>query len=87
MTPRHSIRSNFTKNRIDSFSCPDGKAQAFLWDSGIPGLGLRATPGSKVFVFQARINGQTLRTTIGPIPPWDIDEVVEATAILAEDAG
>ena len=74
MAPEHCNRTKFTKNRIDSFSCPEGKAQAFLWDSGMPGLGLRATRGSKVFVFQARLSGQTIRTTIGPIPPWDIDE-------------
>ncbi len=45
-----------------------------MWDAGMPGLAVRATKGSKVFVFQARLNGRTIRTTTGGIPPWDIDE-------------
>jgi integrase len=44
-----------------------------LWDSVAPGLGLRATPsGGKSFIFQAKLNGQVVRTTIGDPKTWDI---------------
>jgi len=74
MPSRDSKRVNLTKNRIDSFACPADKNQEFMWDAGMPGLAVRVTKGSKVFVFQARLNDKTIRTTIGGIPPWDIDE-------------
>jgi len=32
---------NFAASRVARFSCPDGKAQAFLWDAAAAGLGLR----------------------------------------------
>ncbi|TWI40729.1 hypothetical protein IP95_00921, partial [Extensimonas vulgaris] len=34
---------NFTAARVANFTCPPGKAQAFLWDADAPGLGLRVT--------------------------------------------
>lgn len=64
---------NFTASRIDEFFCPKDDLQAFLWDSGAPGLGLRATPtGAKAYIFQAKIKRQTVRTTIGSLKTWNI---------------
>ena len=58
---------NFTAGRLADFTCPDGKSQAFLWDSKAPGLALRVTAqGARAFIFQARLrDGQTIRMTIG----------------------
>ncbi len=58
---------NFTAGRLADFTCPDGKAQAFLWDSKAPGLALRVTAqGARAYVFQGRLrDGQTVRLTIG----------------------
>jgi integrase len=58
---------NFTAGRLADFTCPDGKAQAFLWDSKAPGLGLRVTAqGARAYIFQGRLrDGQTVRLTIG----------------------
>ncbi|MCO5121299.1 MAG: Arm DNA-binding domain-containing protein, partial [Burkholderiaceae bacterium] len=60
-------RENFTAGRIGAFSCPAGKAQAFLWDAKSPGLALRVTAaGARAFVFQSRLkDGATVRITIG----------------------
>ncbi len=60
-------RINFTAPRVSEFTCPAGKAQAFLWDTKAPGLALRATAsGSKAYVFQSRLRGgQSIRLTIG----------------------
>lgn len=39
--------------------------QAIFWDSELPGFGLRVTKDSKNYVAQKRINGKTVRVTIG----------------------
>jgi integrase len=63
----------FTSGRIDSFQCPPGTKQAFLWDATAPGLGLRAVEsGVKAFVFQSKFQNKTIRITIGSPASWDI---------------
>ena len=73
---REPKRVKLTKGRIDAFVCPSGKAQAFLWDTDAPGMGVRATPGSekRAFIFQFRLNGKTPRLTIGDVRVWGIEE-------------
>lgn len=64
-----------TAPRVAGFSCPPGKAQAFLWDSKAPGLGLRATPrGTPAFIFQSVYQGKSLRITIGDAQVWRIPD-------------
>jgi integrase len=59
---------------VDGFKAGvDGK-QAFLWDSTVPGLAVRATVKSKAFIYQGRIDGKALRITIGDVKTWGIDE-------------
>lgn len=68
-------RINLTADLIRKFACPPDKLQAFLRDSGAPGLGVRATRGAKVFIFQSKLaDGSTIRTTIGDVRTWGIDE-------------
>lgn len=65
----------FTAGRVAGFKCEDGKSQSFLWDSEAPGLGLRATAnGAKSYMFQAKLNGQAIRVTIGAPGTWSILE-------------
>jgi integrase len=59
---------------IERLSCPEGKRQVFLRDTQVPGLRVRATPASpknpdgfKAFVFEAKLNRQTIRRTIGDV--------------------
>jgi len=66
-------RVNFTAGRVRDFSCPPDTKQIFMWDAGVPGLGLRAMAGSVSYIFQGRIAGSTVRTTIGDTRTWDID--------------
>lgn len=64
----------FSAGRIDKFTCEPGKPQTFLWDSEAPGLGLRATAnGAKAYIFQGKLNGNTVRITIGDPKAWSID--------------
>ena len=66
---------NLTRPKVDGFKCPAGKAQAFLWDSTAPGLGLRVTPAGKpAYVFQSLFDGRTLRVTIGSPDAWTIPD-------------
>lgn len=68
-------RVRLTSGRVASFTCPDGKAQAFLWDTDTPSMALRATPtGRKTYVFESRLNGATLRINIGTAAEWPIEK-------------
>jgi integrase len=68
-------RVRLTAGRVESFTCPADKPQAFLWDTDTPALALRATPtGRKTYVFESRLNGQTIRITIGTLTDWPIEQ-------------
>lgn len=64
-----------TAGLIERLACrTDIKAQAFLRDSIAPGLRVRVTnTGAKAFVFEAKLNRQTIRRTIGDVRAWSID--------------
>lgn len=64
----------FTAGRVAGFKCPAARGQAFAWDSGAPGLGLRATPAGKpAYVFQGTYSGRDVRITIGSPDSWSIE--------------
>jgi integrase len=68
-------RVRLTAGRVEEFACPAGKPQAFLWDTETPTLALRATPsGRKTYVFESRLNGATIRMTIGTLTDWPIEQ-------------
>ena len=68
-------RVRLTAGRVDAFSCPKGKPQSFLWDTDTPTLAVRATPtGRKTYVFESRLNGATVRITIGTPTDWPIEK-------------
>jgi integrase len=80
----------FTAQRVAQFECPADKAQAFLWDSTQPGLGLRVTPNGKpAYVFQAPYQGRDVRVTIGSPDAWSIAKAQEKARELQReiDAG
>jgi len=64
-----------TAGLIERLACrTDIKAQAFLRDSVAPGLRVRVTnTGAKSFVFEAKLNRQTIRRTIGDVRAWSIE--------------
>ncbi len=63
----------FTAGRVDEFAYESGKSQSFLWDTASPGLGLRVTANAaKSYIFQGKLNGSTIRLTIGDPRTWDI---------------
>ena len=71
---------DLTAGLIDRLTCPAGKTQVFLRDTKAPGLRVRATAAStknpkglKAFVYEAKLNRQTIRRTIGDVRVWDIE--------------
>lgn len=68
-------RVKLTAARVEAFTCPSGKSQAFLWDTVAPSLMVRATPtGRKTYAFEGRLNGQTIRIGIGTAADWTLDK-------------
>ncbi|MEW6444518.1 MAG: integrase arm-type DNA-binding domain-containing protein [Pseudomonadota bacterium] len=68
-------RVNFTAARVRDYACPPGKAEAMLWDTAAPGLGLRVrSGGAKSYIFQFKIHGKAARITIGSPEAWGIDQ-------------
>lgn len=63
-------RQRLTPDRIKKFSCPKNKQQAYLFDEDMPRLAIRATSGSKSFIYEGKLNRKTIRITIGDIKTW-----------------
>ena len=73
--PDLSERVNLTAGAIERLTCPTGKEQAFMRDSEAPGLRVRVTAaGAKSFVYEAKLNRQTIRRTIGDVKLWSIEQ-------------
>jgi len=71
---------DLTVGLIERLTCPTGKTQVFLRDTKAPGLRVRVTAASlknpnglKAFVYEAKLNRQTIRRTIGDVRVWDIE--------------
>lgn len=67
-------RERLTLTRIAAFSCPPDKQQAFLWDTEVPRLAVRATHGAKAFIYETKLAGKTVRVTIGKTDVWILDD-------------
>lgn len=73
--PDLAERINLTAGAIERLACPAGKQQAFMRDSEAPGLRVRVTAaGAKSFVYEAKLNRQTIRRTIGDVKLWSIEQ-------------
>jgi integrase len=74
-TPDLAQRCNLSAGAIERLICPLEKPQAFLRDTEAPSLRVRVTPaGAKSFVFEAKLNRQTIRRTIGDVREWSIEQ-------------
>lgn len=67
-------RVNLTAGAIDRLTLPEGTKQAFLRDAAVPALRVRVTAGAKSFVFEAKLERQTIRRTIGSTLTWTIEK-------------
>jgi len=70
LTQAHDL----TASLIERLTCPEDRQQVFLRDAKVPGLRVRVTAaGAKSFVYEAKLNRQTIRRTIGSVKVWSID--------------
>jgi integrase len=68
-----SIPHDLTAPLIERLTCPPDKQQAFLRDLDAKGLRVRVTAsGAKSYVFEKKLNRQTIRRTIGDVRNWSI---------------
>jgi integrase len=68
-----AVKVKLTAGRIAGFQCPKDKARIYLWDNEVKGLGIIATAaGAKSYIFQAKVQGQSMRLTIGDVGVWNI---------------
>lgn len=68
-------RVSLTAGAIERLTCPSGKQQVFMRDTEAPALRVRCTAaGSKSFVFEQKLNRQTIRRTIGDVKSWTIEQ-------------
>jgi integrase len=79
-TPDLGEAQDLTAGLIERLTCPPGKTQVFLRDTKAPGLRVRATApsaknpkGVKAFVFEAKLNRQNIRRTIGDVRVLDLE--------------
>ena len=75
-----------TAGLIERLTCrTDKKAQAFLRDTKAPSLRVRVSnTGAKSFVFESKLNRQTIRRTIGDVRNWSIEDArIEARRLSA----
>ncbi len=81
--PDLSEPQDLTAGLIERLTCPTDKQQVFMRDSKAPGLRVRVTTaGAKSFVFEAKLNRQTIRRTIGDVRAWTIEAArVEANRL------
>jgi len=68
-------KSNFSADRVAKFKCVAGKSQSLYWDGKQPGLGVRVTAGgARSYIFETRLNGRTMRQTIGNVRTWSLSD-------------
>jgi len=83
-TPDLAQSFDLTAGLIERLACPAGKQQGFMRDAKAPGLRVRVTAaGAKSFVFEKKLNRQTIRRTIGDVRAWSIDAARVEAARLA----
>jgi integrase len=69
-----SLAHDLTAGLIARAQCPKEKAQVFLRDRKAPGLRVRLTStGNKAYTFEAKLDRQTIRRTIGDVRSWTLE--------------
>ena len=63
-----SVTHELSAGIIERLTCPAGLRKAFLRDKEVAGLRVRVTAnGAKSFVYEAKLRGQAISWTIGPV--------------------
>ncbi len=70
----------FTKAAVRKMQCPTGQSEAFFWDAGCRGFGIRALKsGRRSWVYQYRDeHGRTRRIALGDLSAVELEDAREA---------
>ncbi len=80
-------RTKITEAGARAFAAADGR-EAVLWDSAVPGLGLRARAnGHKTWIVHRRSGGAVVRRTLGALDALTVEDARHAARALLADAG
>ena len=75
-------RMKITEARARAFTPVDGR-ESVLWDSAVPGLGLRARAnGRKTWIVHRRCNGSVVRRMLGALDALTIEDARHAARAL-----
>lgn len=78
-----SAKVKLTKAAVDALQASD--KVVIVRDADLQGFGVRITPqGAKSFIAERKVNGKTVRVTIGRVGPWTLAQArSEAVQLLA----
>jgi len=79
-TATEDARVNLTVTKIKALTCPPASnnkgKQIFLRDTVVTPLAVRCTSkGAKSFIYEGKLNGNSLRLTLGKCDDWQLDAV------------
>jgi integrase len=73
-----------TKTYVDGLDHPE-KGQALIWDTELPGFGVRIGAQRKAFFAEAKVRGKTIRYTVGIYPRLTVEEARKAAKNVLRD--
>lgn len=68
---------NFTIRKLEAAAPAGAGKRYYLWDSATQGLGVIVGARVKNYLFQGRLNGKTIRITIGSVNAWALSDARE----------
>src|SRR5262249_41829052 len=71
------MRTKLSDRFIQNARVPDGAAQLDIWDSLLPGFGLRVGAATNAFVAMVQVNGVKRRLTLGAYPALSLAKARE----------
>jgi len=74
---------NLTNSIIEKSTLPEGAVQHFLRDEKLRGFGVRISKSTKTFYFERKVNGKTVRTSLGKFPEITIQDARNKAMSLA----
>ncbi|MBA4078583.1 MAG: integrase, partial [Cyanobacteria bacterium PR.023] len=60
-----ATKRKLTKVVVDDLPHPEKGQQKIYWDSELSGFGVRVTAGAKTYIVEARVDGKTVRVSLG----------------------
>jgi integrase len=63
--PKKKVKMKFTKTSVEGLKLPNAGERYLVWDSELPGFGLRVTPSGIMYIAQARVGGTSRRVSLG----------------------